>query len=98
MYSVPGVVGGVEGHCSVVVWDRPREPNGIIANYTILFFLNVGNDSGVVMETDSDITHFEIESLHQLPLIPQGGSPFVKVCTTQVLSEFAYLNSEFRYS
>ena len=76
---MPGVVGGLEGHCSVVVWDRPNEPNGIISNYTLHFYINVGNDSGVVVETGSDITYFEIQSPHQLPLTPEGGSPFFRV-------------------
>ena len=76
---MPGPVERVEGHCSVVVWDEPSKPNGIITNYTLLFYLNTGNDSGVVVETEIDVTHFEIKSPMQFPATPSAGSPFVKV-------------------
>jgi hypothetical protein len=75
----PGPPEGVEGHCSVVVWKEPAEPNGLIFNYILLFYLNVGNDSGVVLETGSDKTHFVIQSPYQLPLNLEGGNLFVKV-------------------
>ena len=70
----------VKGHCSVLVWDEPSAPNGIITNYSLLFLLNTGNDSGVVVTTDSSVTHFDIKSSNQFPLSPaDGGSAFVKV-------------------
>ena len=79
LYLEPGPVIGVEGHCSVVVWKEPDEPNGLILNYTILFYLNGGNDSGVLIETADDKTSFVIESKYQLPLIPEGLALFIKV-------------------
>ena len=76
----PGPVETVQGHCSVLVWDEPSAPNGIITNYSLLFLLNTGNDSGVVVTTDSSVTHFDIKSRNQFPLSPaDGGSAFVKV-------------------
>ena len=75
----PGPVETVQGHCSVLVWDEPNEPNGIITNYTLHFYLNAGNDSGVIVTTDSSVTHFQIRTPHQFPLTPADGSAFVKV-------------------
>jgi hypothetical protein len=76
----PGPVETVKGHCSVLVWDEPSAPNGVITNYSLLFLLNTGNDPGVVVTTDSSVTHFDIKSRNQFPLSPaDGGSAFVKV-------------------
>ena len=76
---------GVEGHCSVIVWKEPNEPNGDISNYTLFFIPN--NDSDVGMATDRDdkgtvVTttnnqlFFVINSTFKLP---ENESIFVKV-------------------
>ena len=85
----PGPVVGVEGHCSVVVWNEPEQPNGVIINYALLFYLNTGNDSGVLIETEDITTNFVIKSSNQLSLIPDDMDVglFVKVpvCCVQLL-------------
>lgn len=43
---------GVEGHCSVIVWKEPNEPNGVISSYTLYFIPN--NDSDMEMAIDRD--------------------------------------------
>lgn len=67
----------VRGHCSVIVWEEPIDSNGVITNYTLLFFLDEGNDSGIY-ESSSEVTHYEISS-QSLPKSPENASGFVQV-------------------
>ena len=72
--SVPGRVAGVQGHCSVVVWEEPTEPNGKILGYELDFF--TFNDSTTVI-TENIQTFFVIENEYDLPY---GKVIFVNVC------------------
>ena len=71
---------GVEGHCSVVVWNVPKEPNGRIRNYALIFIPNAGNDRGLEIETENDQTSFVIRPELGLQRLLDMGSVFVKVC------------------
>ena len=71
----------------MVVWNEPEEPNGVVLNYTLLFYLNGGNDSGVLAETVGDKTNYVIESRYELPLIPEDLALFIKV---HLLEEYVY--------
>ena len=70
---------GVEGHCSVVVWNAPKEPYGKILSYELLFIPNVGNDPGLVFETENDQTRFVIRPESGLQRLLEIGSVIVKV-------------------
>ena len=70
---------GVEGHCSVVVWNAPKEPNGQILSYTLLFIPNTGNDPGLEIETKNDQTRFMIRPESGLQPLLEIGSVIVKV-------------------
>ena len=70
---------GVEGHCSVVVWNVPKEPNGEILSYTLLFIPNADNDSGLEIETNNDQTRFVIRPESGLQPLLEIGNVFVKV-------------------
>lgn len=65
--------------CSVVVWNEPERPNGLIHNYTIFFIPNSGEDFGTEIETTDDKTSFVMKSDIQMPEVPENGSIFVKV-------------------
>jgi hypothetical protein len=80
--DIPGPVDGVEGHCSVVVWSVPKEPNGEILSYTLLFISNAGDDSELEIETNNDQTRFVIRPESGLQPLLKIGSIFVKVRAT----------------
>ena len=79
LVTVPGPVDGVEGHCSVVVWNVPKEPNGKILSYGLLFIPNAGDDLGLEIETENDQTRFVIRPESGLQTLLEIGSVFVKV-------------------
>ena len=71
----PGRVGAVEGHCSVIVWKAPEEPNGIIMEYKIQFLTNMYSNT---IRTMSAQTFYVIETKE---ILPKGKNIFVKVYT-----------------
>lgn len=83
--TVPSPVTGVEGHCSVIVWKEPNEPNGEISNYTLFFIPN--NDGNEGMATDSDGIGMSITTpnnqlffvINNTFNLPESESIFVKV-------------------
>lgn len=82
--TVPSPVMGVEGHCSVVVWKEPNEPNGEIRNYTLYFIPNNGNDLGRMVNTTDNQLFFVIKNKYELPHVMDNESIFVKVCVVCV--------------
>jgi hypothetical protein len=81
--DIPGPVDGVEGLCSVVVWNVPKEPNGQILSYTLLFFPNAGNDSGLEVVTENgQINFFVIRPELGLQPLLKNGSIFIKIRAT----------------
>ena len=70
--AAPGLVGEIEGHCSVVVWNQPEEPNGVILSYVILF---ITNEDFTTVRTTTTQTYYVIRSKD----IPKGNGVHVKV-------------------
>ena len=64
---------GIGGHCSVIVWKEPEQPNGIITNYTVVLFTV---EEEVSIETKSAQTFYVIEYEE---LLPKGNQFFVTV-------------------
>ena len=71
----PGRVGAVEGHCSVIVWKAPEEPNGKIMEYKIQFLTIMYSNT---IRTMSAQTFYVIETKE---ILPKGKNIFVKVYT-----------------
>ena len=60
---VPGVVEVIEIFEETVTWSSPLEPNGIIINYQVIYFI-YQNNTGVVSELlDKNDTTYSIQSL-----------------------------------
>ena len=74
--AAPGPVDGISGHCSVIVWKEPKQPNGVITNYTVVLFTK---DDEVPNETNSAQTFYVIE---YEALLPKGNPIFVTVRST----------------
>ena len=62
-----------------MVWSVPKEPNGEILSYTLLFISNAGDDSELEIETNNDQTRFVIRPESGLQTLLEIGSVFVKV-------------------
>lgn len=83
--TVPSPVTGVEGHCSVIVWKEPNEPNGEISNYTLFFIPNNDGNEGMAIDRD-DMGRIITTTNNQLFFVinntfdlPENESIFVKV-------------------
>ena len=74
-YLAPGHVAAVEGHCSVIVWKAPEEPNGKIMNYIIQFLTKT---NFITIKTMSVQTFYVIKTKK---ILPKGKYIFVKVYT-----------------
>ena len=85
--SEPGPVAGVEGHCSVVVWNEPKEPNGRILNYTLVFIPNTGDDD-LEIQTADDRTSYVIRPGF---LLPEGGGLYIQVYKSLLIYHYGVM-------
>ena len=71
--TVPGPPKNVRGLCTVVVWQPPEQPNGVITGYDIRFFR--GSTSGLIIPKGSNDLFHEVV----ISDIPSGASQDVTV-------------------
>ena len=73
LYTAPGIVEivdvvSISDTTSLVTWDPPIQPNGIITGYEVIYSVYEDDNNSIVVPVTSNISSFNVTDLCKLKL------------------------------